>query len=746
MRRLALVLGWMIAAPLGAGTFVVYNTNDAGPGSLRQAILDANEHPGLDDIVFRVMGDGVQTIRPTKELPLISDAALVDGYTQPGSSPNTQWTSDDAVLRIEIDGELAASDARGLVINGSVTVRGLVINRFTTNVDIAGGGRLEGCFIGTDPTGTIRRSRTSNSSGVSALGSTVGGTLPSQRNVISGHGGWGINPLNSIVQGNFIGVDASGTAALPNGTNVVMGNTFLGGPAPQPGLPPGNVISGARTDGVRVVGPSRTNTHPIRIQGNLIGTNSTGTAAVPNGEHGIVIWGGWIEDPSTRPSIVLVGGSAPQEGNLIAHNLGDGIATSHGSRYFGSRIRSNRIHSNGGLGIDHGDDGVSPNEPFGIPNYPILTAAYASGETTTILGTLDGSDGVVTIEFFSSGVCDESGYGEGATLIGSTTVTTDSRRITNFGITLPLSLEVGSVVTSTASTPGVFSSSEFSPCQLVTSNEPPIQVLRISPQSGSAAGGAPVTVMGSGFLPGASLTIGGATAQNVTVVSPIEIRASSPALPPGTLQDVAVTGGGPTLPTSPLARAWLADFLDVPRAEPFHDFVEKIFRRGITTGYGNGLYGIHEPVTRAQMAVFLLRGLHGPLYTPPPCTGIFADVACAPQPDFAVDWIEQLSRDGISAGCYLQGSYCPDLPVRRDEMAVFLLRARYGSSYQPPPCIGIFADVECSPTPAWAVDWVEGLYNQGFTAGCLPDGHFCPSQAVTRGQMAVFLVRTFAIP
>jgi hypothetical protein len=735
----------MIAAPLDAGTFVVYNTNDAGPGSLRQAILDANEHPGLDDIVFRIMGDGVHTIRPTSELPVISDVALVDGYTQPGSSPNTQWTSDDAVLRIEIDGELAASDARGLVINGSVTVRGLVINRFYMNVDMAGGGRLEGCFIGTDPTGTIIRSRTSINYGVSALASTVGGTLPSQRNVISGNSGWGVNPRNSTVQGNFIGVDASGTAALPNGTNVVIttGRTLLGGPASEPGLPPGNVISGARMDGVRVVSSPNSAFLPITIQGNLIGTNANASAAIPNGGHGVLVQGIPTPVPPSRPTSVQVGGSDPREGNVVAYNLGDGIAISQLQRFFGVTLRFNRGHSNGGLGIDRGNDGVTLNVNRGSVNYPILAAAVSSGGTTTIQGTLNGPGNTSRdVTFFSSPACDESGYGEGATLIGSTTVTTDAAGNADFGITLALTLELGSVVTSTAG------NSEFSHCQPVTAGgDPPIQVFHILPGSGAAAGGTPVTVLGSGFPPGASLTIGGLPAESVTVVGHGEIRASTPALLPGTLHDVAVNAGVPTLPTSTLARAWLADFLDVPQSEPFHDFVERIFRRGITAGYGNGLYGIHEPVNRAQMAVFLLRSLHGPLYTPPPCTGVFADVECAPPtPSFAVDWIEELWREGITAGCFLPGSYCPNMPVRRDEMAVFLLRARRGTSYQPPPCTGVFADVQCSPTPDWAVDWVEALYDEGLTSGCLPAGNYCPSLAVTRGQMAVFLVTTFAIP
>jgi len=77
-------------------------------------------------------------------------------------------------------------------------------------------------------------------------------------------------------------------------------------------------------------------------------------------------------------------------------------------------------------------------------------------------------------------------------------------------------------------------------------------------------------------------------------------------------------------------------------------------------------------------------------------------------------------------------------------MAVFLLKAEHGSSYTPPACAGIFADVECAPTPAFAVDWIEELSNEGITGGC-GGGNYCPAASVTRGQMAVFLVKTFQL-
>src|SRR5947207_15548138 len=92
----------LAAVPLAAATFTVMNTNDSGPGSLRQAILDANGNPGTDAIAFDIPGPGVHTIQPATPLPTITEAVTIDGYTQPGASPNTQPDGEDAVLLIEI--------------------------------------------------------------------------------------------------------------------------------------------------------------------------------------------------------------------------------------------------------------------------------------------------------------------------------------------------------------------------------------------------------------------------------------------------------------------------------------------------------------------------------------------------------------------------------------------------------------------------------------------------------------------
>jgi hypothetical protein len=192
---------------------------------------------------------------------------------------------------------------------------------------------------------------------------------------------------------------------------------------------------------------------------------------------------------------------------------------------------------------------------------------------------------------------------------------------------------------------------------------------------------------------------------------------------------------------SPNMRTWILhvgnSFLDVPDTNNFYRFIETIFHNRITGGCGAGNYCPDNSVTRAQMAVFLLKSEHGAGYLPPACTGVFPDVAC---PSLFADWIEQLAAEGITAGCG-GGNYCPDNPVTRAQMAVFLLKTEHGSAYAPPACAGIFGDVAC---PSLFADWIEQLSAEGVTAGC-GGGNYCPNNPNTRGQMAVFLTKTFGL-
>jgi uncharacterized repeat protein (TIGR03803 family) len=157
--------------------------------------------------------------------------------------------------------------------------------------------------------------------------------------------------------------------------------------------------------------------------------------------------------------------------------------------------------------------------------------------------------------------------------------------------------------------------------------------------------------------------------------------------------------------------ACLGVFPDVACPGLFADWIEELAAEGITAGCGGGDYCPISPVTREQMAVFLLKTEHGSSFTPPACTGVFADVPC-PSP-FA-PWIEALAAEGVTGGCG-SGNYCPAIPVTRAQMAVFLLKIEHGGAYAPPACAPFFADVAC---PSLFADWIEELFAEGITAGC----------------------------
>jgi hypothetical protein len=181
-----------------------------------------------------------------------------------------------------------------------------------------------------------------------------------------------------------------------------------------------------------------------------------------------------------------------------------------------------------------------------------------------------------------------------------------------------------------------------------------------------------------------------------------------------------------------------ATFVDVPTTNPFFHYVETVYMNGVTGGCNSNplLYCPTNSVTRQQMAVFILKAVHGQAYVPPACAGIFQDVPCS---NPYASWIEELAAEGVTGGC-ATGMYCPLDPVTRQQMAVFLLKAEHGSGYTPPACsTNPFPDVACPSTYA---NWIKQLVAEGITGGC-GGGNYCPTSAVNRAQMAVFLTRTF---
>lgn len=183
-------------------------------------------------------------------------------------------------------------------------------------------------------------------------------------------------------------------------------------------------------------------------------------------------------------------------------------------------------------------------------------------------------------------------------------------------------------------------------------------------------------------------------------------------------------------------------FGDVPFTHWANEWVEKLYKAGVTSGCNASplLYCPDATITRAQMAIFILRGIHGSAYAPPAATGtVFSDV---PLGSFADAWIEQLASEGITTGCG-NGNYCPDATITRAEMAIFLLRGKYGSEYTPPAATGtIFSDV---PLGSFADAWIEQLALEEIATGC-DENNYCPSAPVTRAEMAALMVKTFKLP
>jgi len=187
-------------------------------------------------------------------------------------------------------------------------------------------------------------------------------------------------------------------------------------------------------------------------------------------------------------------------------------------------------------------------------------------------------------------------------------------------------------------------------------------------------------------------------------------------------------------------------FGDVPTTHPLFKWIEALVRAGVTSGCSASppQYCPDDPVTRDEMSAFLLRGIHGAGFQPPPASGNMFDDVPSTRP-FA-DFIEQLALENVTQGCSASPPlFCPGANTTRAQMAVFLLKAADGGGFDPPPATGTrFNDV---PPTHPLVEWIEELARRGITGGCSTTPPlYCPNSTVTRGQMAVFLVRTFNLP
>lgn len=410
----------------------IVNTGDAGQGSLRQFIVNANVLAGnsqldqdalvprIESSVFMIPGagdpfgrpadpnynvsdNGEYRFQPLSAYPMVSDTLAIDGYTQIGSQPCVTPFPGvfDAVIPIEINGDLSGgANLFDFAASGSA-LRGVVVNGgFNNAVTITGDDcAVTGVRIGTDVPGATVPLPSPNRAVVlgGSQSSTIGGATPAQRNVISGNAIAGIEAtsgaIGATVRGNYIGSDDTGTAALGNG------------------------------DGIRFVDASS----------------------------------------------CIIGGTGAGDGNLIAFNDSTGISVLAGS---GNTMSRNSIHSNGLMGIDLGADGVTTNDAgdsdAGLQNFPAMSFVNVSGGDLTIVGTLSSTPNTaLTVEFFGDTVADPTGYGEGRSYLGSIGVNTDASGNAPFSTTLAATINKDDMVTATA-TGAVDGTSEFGQSTTVT--------------------------------------------------------------------------------------------------------------------------------------------------------------------------------------------------------------------------------------------------------------------------------------
>jgi hypothetical protein len=530
--RLVIALAVALAARAQGATFVVTNTNNSGAGSLREAVDQANATPAADIIHFNIPGAGVHTIDVLPAI-VITAPVTIDGYSQPGASANTLALGDNAVLLIQLHGHQVLSQLHGLIVQSqNCTIKGLVLNGFRgpgpsifsaaiyleagnnvvtgnfigTNaagtgdgvesqdigIDIvagtnniiggttaaarnlisnngwfgisieAGSGHVvQGNYIGTDATGGTVGGQYGNATGLEVLGGSghiIGGTAVGAGNVISANYGHGIlleSTTATLVQGNLIGIEAAGAEDGNILSGILIGdfaqNSTIGGTVAAAR----NIISGNHDYGVEISGANATGN---LVRGNFIGTDISGTTAIPNILGGVFVGA----DGNT------IGGSAVGAGNLIAFNSGAGVSVVGGQS---DRISSNAIHSNATLGIDLGNDGVTPNDngdgdsgPNSLQNFPVIGSAVSDFTSTTITGTLNSNANTdFRIELFANTTADSSGYGEGATFLGSAAATTNGSGNAGFSVSFPVAFAHRSrSITATAINLSNDNTSEFS--------------------------------------------------------------------------------------------------------------------------------------------------------------------------------------------------------------------------------------------------------------------------------------------
>ena len=414
------------------GTDRLGTTCNAALGNLVGVRIEGTaSDPSNDNLIGGAPGDG-NVISGSRNS---SDGIQMQGQTGGGATSRNTIRGNYIGTDVNGTGTSCGNSRDGIQMFGPGTVSNNVIAE-----NVISGNVSQGIWMsGASTTGTVIRANKigTNAAGTGSIpnpiagvtlesgtnNNIVGGTTTPDRNLISGNAN-GIqlnNASNNLIQGNYIGTNWLGTAALPNtGKGIVVygggSNNTIGGTAPDAG----NVISGNSNSGIQI---QATGANGNIVQGNKIGTNAAGTGPVPNDIGISISWG---------PDNNVIGGTAADAGNLIASNTNDGIQLIElADATLNNAILGNTFHSNGGLGIDLKDDGVTANDagdgdigPSDLLNYPLLTASHVSGANLTTYFQLDVPAGSYRIEFFRNpSGADGSGFGEGQVFAGTSNVT-----------------------------------------------------------------------------------------------------------------------------------------------------------------------------------------------------------------------------------------------------------------------------------------------------------------------------------
>lgn len=350
-------------APLAANeaTFTVNATTDdadvaigngacataKGVCTLRAALAEANARSGPETVAFNIAGPGVRTIQLARQLPIIGDATgaiTIDGYTQPGATPNTNALNSNAAIKVQIAGTGTASFSALFITSSGNTVRGLAFYNLGRGVTVYGSGatgnRIVGNIVGTNVAASFFATETApGMSGIvlqqGAHHNLIGDTAPADRNIVSGNAHQGVATYDettdyNVIVNNIIGLDPAATKSVPNRNHGIDINTHssynqIGGTAPGQR----NVVSGNGIEGIEI--SHGTGTIGNQIIGNFIGTDVSGNRA-PSFSHNVDV-GVLIED-GVRQTLVA--------DNIIGGNNQGGIRID-GAQTTGTEVRNNRI-------------------------------------------------------------------------------------------------------------------------------------------------------------------------------------------------------------------------------------------------------------------------------------------------------------------------------------------------------------------------------------------------------------------